>query len=262
MASYHVKLEVFEGPFDLLLHLIRKNEMDICAVSLSEITGQYLTYVQLMQSLDLDVAGEFLVIAATLILIKSSRLLPQLEQPQEANELDPEAQLLAQLMEYKKYKELAMELDRRRLARELLFMRDNHRLYETQDDEFTVTATVNDLFLTYTRLAKFMVPAAVHEIDPEDITVEARVDYIRHLLKSEHQVKFSNIASSIVSRLELAVTVLAMLELCRLKHVHLRQVQLFGEIYISRYRKQVMQLPEIVQTEPADSQSENTVADK
>ncbi|MFB3895291.1 MAG: ScpA family protein, partial [bacterium] len=238
--------------------LIRKNEMDICSVSLSEITGQYLTYVQLMQSLDLDVAGEFLVIAATLILIKSARLLPQLDQQPEAEELDPEAQLLAQLMEYKKYKELAMELDRRRLARELLFMRDNHRLYESQDEEFTVTATVNDLFLTYTRLAKFMVPAAVHEIDPEDVTVEARVDFIRQLLKSHHQLKFSNIASSIVSRLELAVTVLAMLELCRLKHVHLRQAQLFGEIYISKYSKPPKPIPEITQAPPADVQPESS----
>lgn len=237
MSSYHVKLEVFEGPFDLLLHLIRKNEMDICAVSISEITGQYLTYVQLMHSLDLEVAGEFLVIAATLILIKSARLLPQTEQLQEAEELDPEAQLLARLVEYKKYKELAMELDRRRLARELLFMRDNHRLYELQDEEYTITATVNDLFLTYTRLARFMEPAVVHEIDPEDVTVEARVDFLRQLLKTQKQLKFSNIASSIVSRLELAVTVLAMLELCRLKHVQLRQAQLFGEIYISRYTK-------------------------
>jgi segregation and condensation protein A len=210
-----------------------------------------------MQSLDLDVAGEFLVIAASLIYIKSARLLPQNELTQEADELDPEAQLLAQLIEYKKYKELAMELDRWRLARELLFMRDNHRLYESQDEEYTITATVNDLFLTYTRLARFMEPTSVHEIEPEDVTVEARADFLRQLLKANKQLKFSNIASSIVSRLELAVTVLAMLELCRLKHVQLRQVQLFGEIYISRYRKQTKPAETIVQTLPVEAPPEN-----
>ena len=223
VSSYQVKLEVFEGPFDLLLHLIKKNEMDICAVSLSEITGQYLAYIQMLQSLDLDIAGEFLVIAATLIYIKSQKLLPQIEPPPETEEIDPEAMLLAQLAEYKKYKELVMELDRRRLARELLFMRDNRQLYESQDEEYTITATVNDLFLTYKQLARFIEPPVVQEIDPEDYTIEAKIGYLRKLLKASKQLKFSNIASSIVSRLELAVTVLAMLELCRLKHVQLRQ---------------------------------------
>lgn len=262
---YHVKLEVFEGPFDLLLHLIRKNEMDICAVSLSEITGQYLTYVQLMQSLDLEVAGEFLVIAATLIYIKSLRLLPQTELSQEAEELDPEAQLLARLAEYKKFKELAMELDRRRLARELLFMRDNHRLYEFHDEEYTISATVNDLFLTYSQLARFMEPISVQEIEPEDVTVEAKADHIRQLLKANNQIKFSTIASVIVSRLELAVTVLAMLELCRLKHVQLRQTQLFGEIYISKYRKKsekkIEDLPAVsVSTQSPENNQQEPVA--
>ncbi|MDI6784616.1 MAG: segregation/condensation protein A [bacterium] len=255
--SYQVKLEVFEGPFDLLLHLIKKNEMDIYAVSLSEITGQYLTYIQLMQSLDLDVAGEYLVIAATLIYIKSLRLLPQTELPPELEELDPEAQLLARLTEYKKYKELATELDRKRLARALLFMRDNHQLYESCDEEYTITATVNDLFLTYQRLARFMEPASVQEIEPEEVTIEAKVDQLRQLLKLNKQLKFSTIASSIVSRLELAVTVFAMLELCRLKHVQLRQTQLFGEIYISRYRKQLKRPEEIAQSLPVDIQPEN-----
>ncbi|MCX7918066.1 MAG: segregation/condensation protein A [bacterium] len=236
-ASYQVKLEVFEGPFDLLLHLIRKNEMDICAVSLSEITGQYLAYIQMMHSLDLDIAGEFLVIAATLIYIKSQKLLPQPELPPEVEEFDPEAMLLARLAEYKKYKELAMELDRKRLARELIFMRDNHRLYEAQDEEYTITATVNDLFLTYKQLSRFMEPPAVCEIDPEDYTIEAKIDYLNKLLKTRSRWKFSELVGSIASRLELAVTVLAMLELCRLKHVQLRQPQLFGEIYISKYTK-------------------------
>lgn len=237
--AYHVKLEVFEGPFDLLLHLIKKNEMDIYAVSLSEITGQYLAYIQMLHSLDLEIAGEFLVIAATLIYIKSLRLLPQTELPPEIEELDVEAQLLARLAEYKKYKELAMELNKKRLARELLFMRDNHRLYESGNEEYTIIATVSDLFLAYQQLARFMEPASVQEIEPEDITIEAKVEHLRQLLKVNKQLRFSTIAGSIVSRLELAVTVLAMLELCRLKHIQLRQTQLFGEIYISKYRKKL-----------------------
>jgi len=143
-----------------------------------------------------------------------------------------------------------------------LFMRDNHQLYEAHDEEYTITATVADLFLTYQRLARFIEPASVHEIEPEEVSIEARIDHLRQLLKANKQLKFSTIAQSIVSRLELAVTVLAMLELCRLKHVQLRQTELFGEIYIYKYRKKLekkivdLQSVAVSEQSPENSQQE------
>ncbi|MDD2654798.1 MAG: segregation/condensation protein A, partial [Candidatus Omnitrophica bacterium] len=121
--THKIKLDFFEGPLDLLLYLIKKNEVNIYDIPISEITEQYLQYIELIKLLDLDIVGDFLVMAATLMQIKSKMLLPQPEVPPEEEIVDPRADLVNRLLEYEKYKEAAEELRQRELARKNVFIR-------------------------------------------------------------------------------------------------------------------------------------------
>lgn len=238
--AYQVKVDVFEGPFDLLLYLIRKNEMDIYTVSISEITTQYLEYIQAMQKMDLDLAGEFLVIAATLIYIKSQRLLPQAPDAEPDEELEQtEAELLARLQEYQKFKELGGRIWQMAEQRQLLYGR-NEPLPDVADTaDIPVNVTLTDLVLAYRNIARFMNPPSIREVAHDEVTVEQKIDLLTELVKTQSLVHFSSLRKEMKDKIELVVTVLAMLELCRLKHLSVRQPSIFGEIYISKY-----QLPE------------------
>ena len=154
---YQIKVDVFEGPFDLLLYLIKKNELDIYNVSLAEITSQYLEYIRVMQQMDLEVAGEFLVIAATLIYIKTQRMLPQPTNPEELEELEQtEADILAKLQEYQKFKLFGGNLWELAEQRQLIYTR-NDALPEIEDpSDVPVNATLTDLMLAMKKISRFM----------------------------------------------------------------------------------------------------------
>jgi segregation and condensation protein A len=236
--AYQVKVDVFEGPFDLLLYLIRKNEMDIYTLSISEITSQYLEYIKQMQQMDLEVAGEFLVIAASLIYIKSQRLLPQLPGAEPDEELEQtEAELLARLQEYQKFKELGGQIWKMAEDRQRLFTRDEPLPDISDPADIPVNVTLTDLVLAYRNIARFISPQSIREVAHDEVTVEQKIDLLRDLVTKQSLVHFSSLRKDMKDKIELVVTVLAILELCRLKHLSIRQPSVFGEIYISKYQQ-------------------------
>jgi segregation and condensation protein A len=232
-SDYKVKLEIFEGPLDLLLYLIKRDEIDIYDISLERITRQYLEYLQSFKELKIDIAGEFVVMAANLIYLKSRSLLPLDQQPPEedAEEDDPRWDLIRQLIEYKKFKEAAEQLHARAVEQEKIFMRDGGAI---------VVAPL--------RLAEVGIFQLIHafqnvikrvearenlgEIFGERFTVSEKIDIILERVANGASVRFSELFGDIASRVEVVVTFLGLLELIRLKQVRAIQRDLFGEIEI------------------------------
>ena len=237
---YRIKLDVFEGPLDLLLHLIKKNELEVSDVPTAAITEQYLGYLDMMHELQLDVAGEYLVMAATLLLIKSRTLLPTSEEDIEDEELDPRANLVRQLLEYQRYREAALELSERPLLNRDVFARpaldeDSEELAELKVDEGPprVRATVWDLFEAFRGiLQRSAETEPVHEIEAETISLRDRARALLGQLRTARCIDFETLFAESTTRLEVIVTFLALLELVRLKAVTATQEEHFGRIMI------------------------------
>ncbi len=233
-ADYKVKLEVFEGPLDLLLYLIKKEEIDIYDIPIERITKQYLEYLDAFHILDLDVAGDFIVMAANLIYIKSRSLLPKDQQPPEeiAEEDDPRWELVRQLIEYKKFKDAGMHLGEREVARESLFARQPEKpdfAGERPLAEVSILDLFNALQNVLKRLNK---PEDLREIFEENFTVTDKIDFIMKMTAAGVALRFSELFANAASRTEIVVTFLALLELVRLKQIRARQGEEFGEIEI------------------------------
>jgi segregation and condensation protein A len=234
-TDYKVKLEIFEGPLDLLLYLIKKNEVDIYDIPIEQITKQYLEYLDLFKILDLDVAGDFVVMAANLIYIKSRSLLPADQQMAEetAEEDDPRWELVRQLIEYKKFKDVAGHLQQREVARQDLFARipDREDIGERPLGEISIF----DLINAFQRvLRKTDRGEDLRDIFEENFTVSDKIDLIMQLIALRGSVGFSELFTETASRTEIVVTFLALLELVRLKQVRATQDDEFGEIQLSR----------------------------
>jgi segregation and condensation protein A len=234
--EYKVKLEVFEGPLDLLLYLIKREEVDIYEVSLERITQQYLEYMEAFKALDLEVAGEFIVMAANLIYIKSRSLLPvNVQAPdEEAEPDDPRWELVRQLVEYKKFKDAAAHLHDREVAREGLFPRIADSLEvppERPLGDVSVFDLVNAFNVILKRLNK---TEDLREIFEENFTVSDKIDMVLKMTSARVPVKFTELFASVVSRTEVVVTFLAVLELIRLKQLRAYQDEPFGEIELHR----------------------------
>lgn len=237
---YRIKLDVFEGPLDLLLHLVKKNELEVTDVPTAAITEQYLGYLDMMQELQLDVAGEYLVMAATLLLIKSRTLLPPSEEDLEEEELDPRANLVRQLLEYQRYREAALELSERPLLNRDVFARaaldteaDETAQPEADDGPPRVRATVWDLFAAFRRvLDRAREPEEVHEVEFEQVSLRDRARRLLNTLRSTRCLDFESLFEDGASRLEVVVTFLALLELVRLQAVTATQEERFGRIVI------------------------------
>jgi len=234
--SYKVKLEVFEGPLDLLLYLIKKNEIDIYDIPISSITEQYLEYLGLMRMLDLNIAGEFLVVAATLIHIKSKMLLPPEEKEilQEEEE-DPREELVRRLLEYKRFKEVAGVLQDLEGQRREMFTRA--QTIELESGEKFFEASLFDLITALTRVLKDVPKEVFQEIVKDEFTVEQKVHDLLHLLVDKTMIYLSELFKDAKNKLEIITTFLAVLELIRLKEILVVQKQSFGEIEIIRNEK-------------------------
>jgi len=236
-TDYKVKLEVFEGPLDLLLYLIRKDEVDIYDISIERVTGQYLEYLETFRMLDLDIAGEFVVMAANLIYIKSRSLLPVHQQPpeEEAEEGDPRWDLIRQLIEYKKFKDAAFQLQRWEMQQEGLIVRVPGKP-EFEDPGALLKSEVGifDLISAFQKVLKKIEQKRedLREIFEESFTVADKIDYIMRSIPGGKSVSFSDLFAFAASRAEIAVTFLALLELIRMKQVSVLQSELFGEIEI------------------------------
>lgn len=233
---YEIKLDAFEGPLDLLLHLIREHEIDIYDIPIAQITEQYLEYLSLMDSLDLALAGEFMEMAATLIRIKVQMLLPSHAEEGEEEE-DPRDQLVRKLVEYKKFKEAAGSLsgheeERRRYFPRGVDPRDYRDADESIDtDEFMRDVTLFDL-VDCLRDVLSRVPPRIdtHSVDLDVTTVEEQMDRVRSVLRSSGPMVFTALFEDASSRAEVVTTFIALLELIRLGIVNATQKRIFGQI--------------------------------
>ena len=239
---YSIKLEGFEGPLDLLLHLIEKEEMDIYDIQISQITERYLEYINLMEQLDLDVASEFLVMAATLLHIKSQSILPQLT-PDAEYTLGDQAELVRQLLEYKRFKEAAQALDIYAERRTLLYSR-SPKLHADLDGtrEFEIKATLFDLLSAFKnindRAAEIDTEEMYETVEEETITVEDKIAFIDRQLTNEDQLLFEDLFPLSSSKLDRIVTFLAILELIRLGKIVTVQTDHFESIYIVKQEQE------------------------
>ena len=234
--SYKVKLDVFEGPLDLLLYLIKKNEIDIYDIPIASITEQYLEYIDLMRMLDLNIAGDFLVMAATLIQIKSKMLLPPDEKellPEE--EEDPREELVRRLVEYKKFKEVAGILQDLESQRKKMFTRDIP--FEAAQGEVFFEASLFDLITAFTRVLKDVPKDIFQEIIKDEFTVEQKVHDLLHMLVKSPALSLFNLFSNSKNKQEIIATFLAVLELIRLKEILVVQNRNFSDIEIIRNEK-------------------------
>ncbi|MEO5720715.1 MAG: segregation/condensation protein A [Chthoniobacterales bacterium] len=236
-SDYKVKLEIFEGPLDLLLYLIKRDELDIHEISLERITRQYLEYLQAFKELNIDVAGEFVVMAANLIYLKSRSLLPVDQQPPEedAEEDDPRWDLIRQLIEYKKFKEAAAQLQTRQLEQERIFVREPGGL----EPAFAVPLPLGEVGIFQlinafqAVLKRIAAREDLQEIFGEHYTVSDKIEWILQRVADGVPLRFSELFASMASRVEIVVTFLALLELIRLRQVSTRQADPFAEIELA-----------------------------
>lgn len=239
MADYKVKFEVFEGPLDLLLYLIKKEEVDIYQVNLTKLATQFIEYIETMRLLDLEIAGEFLVMAATLMYIKSRELLPKDQQVQtegEEDEEDPRWELIRQLVEYKKFKDAAAQLQSLETRQENIFPRVAPAPEFEPEPSAPNEASIFDLLNAVNQVLKRF---AEKDKDRRDIyedqwTVSEKIEQLLKLTSERPAVRFSELFTSATSRQEVVATFLAVLELIRLKQIAAAQPEPFAEIEIVR----------------------------
>jgi len=232
--SYQVKLPVFEGPLDLLLHLIREHRIDIYDIPISLITREYLECLELMTELNLSVAGEFLVMAATLLQIKSRMLLPREESAESVEEEDPRAELVNRLIEYQRYKEAAGGLEEREAHWRNIFRREAAPPTVEPEEIELKDLSLFDL-LTALRSVLDRVPdKSIMELTVETLTVRDRMTTIIARLEDRLEVGFDQLFSDDRTRIGVIVTFLALLELVKIRAVGLRQNESFGTIVVFR----------------------------
>ncbi len=243
MTDYKVQIELFEGPLDLLLYLVRKEEVDIYQVNLTKIATEFIEHVELMRELDLEIAGEFLVMASTLVYIKSKELLPvdkQVTDEEDEEEGDPRWELIRQLVEYKKFKDVAEQLKGRAEEREQVYP----RLAPKPDLEAAAASTLGpDSKVSIFDLVN-AVNAIIKRFDERDSesreiyedkwTVSEKIEHIRVTLTNKKRFRFTALFADATSRSEVVVTFLAMLELIRMRQLRVDQEESFGEIDIVR----------------------------
>lgn len=235
--SYQVKLQVFEGPLDLLLFLIKKEEIDIYDIPIAKITQQYLEYIELMKILDLEIAGEFILMAATLMRIKAKMMLPiEGEEDEEVEELKDE--LIRSLVEYKKFKEVSETLSNIEFEERKRFARSFSYEQELKPDDFYSLSEKYSMFDLITVLKNVLdkIPERnYYAIKREEMSLEKHMEFVMSLFGSSEKLSFMDIVSDAKNKLFIVVTFLAVLELSKRRLINLRQVQPFQDIFIYRW---------------------------
>lgn len=236
---YVVSLEIFEGPLDLLLFFIKRDELDIYDIPIARITEEFLLYTQAIQALDLEQAGEFIVMAATLMQIKAKMLLPRPERgPEEEEEEDPRAELVRRLLEYKQYKEVADELRTREEENRHVFYRQFFKADEKTEkietpEELLRNVTLYDLLSAFKRALDKAPKKTVHLIEQISYTIEEQTEYILSIFTQRSQVTFFEIVER-MEKIGIIVTFLALLELIKNKFIAFHQDDAFGDVLIYR----------------------------
>lgn len=233
-----IELSVFEGPFDLLLHLIRENEIDIYDIPIAKITDQYLEYLQKMEEMDLEIASSFLVMAATLLSIKAKMLLPRPETEGEDEAEDAREELVHDLLEYMRFKEAAKNMSLLREAQIMCFARDNTpELYENLFSEENPLdgKTLLDLQNAFTKVLDRAKEKGLEliRIEREQVTLRDRIEYLYHIIQENPKgIAFSDVFTDCQSKVAFIVTFLALLELVRQGVLTVVQSSEYGEIYL------------------------------
>ncbi len=231
-ASVTFKLPRFEGPLDLLLHLIKRDEIDIYDIPIAHITQQYLQYIEIMRMLDLDVAGEFLVMAATLMRIKAKMLLPVQQPGEDEDEGDPREELVQRLIEYRQFKEAAEQLKDHEGQRRLLYERG---IVPTEDDAGPLPlapATLFDLLEALNRVLSRVPQRVVYEVQTEVYDVEDKMSFIARSVAEDGELSFFGLMTGCRARMEIVVSFMALLELIKLGQVVVIQNENFSDIRI------------------------------
>lgn len=231
--SVNVRLEIYEGPLDLLLHLIKKNELSVTDIPIATITEQYLGTLELMQSLTLDVSGEYLVMAATLLHIKSKMLLPpdETDAEDEDDELDTRDALIRRLLEYERYKEAAKELEERERLNRDVFTRGGRAPQVAREISFE-RISLFDLISAFQRVLDRFPGDSVHTVVLETVSVRERMTVILDELHRKTRVLFQSLFENAGSRLEVITTFLAMLELIKMRAIRVSQTDRLGPIHM------------------------------
>lgn len=241
LEDYPVHLQVFEGPLDLLLHLIKKNEVSIYDIPIALVTTQYLDYLNLMQELNLDVVGEFLVMAATLIHIKSKMLLPRPDPTQDDPEEDPREALVRRLLEHQRFKAAAEILHEREIQRSAQWLRPDDRVAdvvgeapepEIEVDLFSLMAAFRQVLDRAKQRPRVLLP-------PEQMPIETRIEQLLQRLSTTEACGFEELFADVQTRSGMVVTFLALLEMIRLKLVRVFQQTNFGPIRVYKREKPV-----------------------
>lgn len=242
--NYKIKLEVFEGPLDLLLYLVKKDHLNIYDIPIAKVTEQYLQYINLMKLLDPNIAGEFLVMAATLMQIKSKMLLPpDPEQAAEEEQEDPRAELVRRLEEYEKFKQIAETLREKEADQRQVFKRPNAEAdMELPQDKKEVyfEASIFDLINAFTRALKDVPKEVFYEVVKDEYTISEKIHEILHLLLVTPYVLLSDLFGKAKNKLEIIVIFLAILELIRMKEIVARQKEVFQDIEITRNKENIV----------------------
>jgi len=228
--GYEIKLDIFQGPLDLLLYLIKKNEIDIYNIPIAVITEQYLEYIDVMKSLNLDVAGEYLVMASTLIHIKSKLLLPVHDDTED--EEDPREELTRQLLEYQVYKEAALNLDTMSLLGRDVFKREYPLEDETDSERSLEEMSIFELVEAFKIVISGMKSGDLMEIDVERMSLSDRINEIMERLTEERVITFADLLGELNDRIKIIYTFLAILELMKLRVIKAYQAESFGAIRI------------------------------
>ena len=236
--AYRVKLRTFEGPLDLLLFLIKKEEVDIYDIPMAEITRQYLEYLEILSLLDLEGAGDFILVAATLIRIKAQMLLPKNPEEQEEEEEDPRQELVRRLLEYQQYKEVALQLGQFEFrARD--FYELGYRDYDFSEEppdyaELAGQVSLFDLMAAFKRVLMRVPKEGQHRIEHIPVTVDDQIDYILQELQVRRQLLFVSLLQQLPGKMYMIVTFLALLEMMRRGAITATQSSSFGEIWIQK----------------------------
>jgi segregation and condensation protein A len=243
-VSYKIKLEMFEGPLDLLLYLVKKDHLNIYDIPIADVTEQYLKYMDIMRLLNLNIAGEFLVMAATLMQIKSKMLLPIDEsQEKEEEQGDPRAELVKRLLEYEKFKEIAQTLREKETDQRDVFKRPKvveQEVPEEENKDVYFEASLFDLITAFSQALENIPKEVFYEVIKDEFTVESKVHDILHILLISSSMSLSELFTKARNKIEIVVTFLAILELIKLKEIVARQKGLFQDIEIIRNKENII----------------------
>lgn len=236
---YRVKLPIFEGPLDLLLFFIKRDELDIYDIPIAKITKEFLAYIQMLQELDLEIAGDFIVMAAELMQIKVRMLLPQA--PNEDEEIDPRADLVRRLLEYKRYKEASAVLSSLEDESGKLFYRQgfhsDQKKVSLEDQEMSLkNITMFNLISAFKRVLESVPKKIYHDIELLNVTIDEQMSYIADVFRLREEISFFELVSHMTEKIRIIVTIIAMLEMVKNRIIAIRPADVGDDIIIFKLR--------------------------